>query len=44
MTLASAIWWQRDDFQLKRITVEPAQGQTGNNLLVGSSGMALKFC
>lgn len=44
MTLVSVIWWQREDFQLKRITVEQViQGQTGNNLLVGSSGMAKRF-
>lgn len=31
MTLARVSWWQGEDFQLKRFTVESAQGQTGNH-------------
>lgn len=42
MTLGRVNWWQQEDFHLKRFTVEPAQGQTGNLSFGGSSGM--KFC
>lgn len=34
MTPARVSWWHQEDFQIKRFTVESAQGQTGSHFLV----------